>query len=449
MISAIILLPVLAGLLAYAFPKALAAQVKWFGVVVGAITLAGVLGAYGMPDETHAWLARPFVAAYHVGVGTGPSFWLALLLALCTTCALIATRSREQRNFVAQMLLLEGAMLALFLARDLLLFALAWDLMLIPVFILLVGSGGAAHAAWRYLIYNVTAGLALLLATAVYGIIFGSTDVIGRAGLPPIGGLWQTWVFIGFAFAFLVKTPVWPFHTWMPDAYAESPSPLAAVISAVQSKGGLYGFLAIAIPLFPDAAHAAAPFMIGLGLIGLVYGAFASLVQNDIKKIAAYSSLSHLGLILVALFSFNTIAVAGAVVYLIAHGLFSATLFLVMGFVEQREETRTLKRLGGLGGRNPKLAGALSIAALAALGLPGLAGFAGELLIVIGLYGAGLVWAATVALVAIVLASAYMLRLFQDVMQGRELADLPQRPDLGWTEGIESWLLCSVHSTKF
>jgi len=159
-------------------------------------------------------------------------------------------------------------------------------------------------------------------------------------------------------------------------------------------------------------------------------------VQTDAKRVVAYSSLSHLGLIVLAVGSGNPIALQGALVYIIAHGLFSAALFLVLGFVEEREDTRSLRRLGGLGWTNPRLAGALCIAALAALGLPGLAGFVGELVILIGVYQAGYVWAVIVALVAIVLASAYMLRLYQDLMNGPPVADVPVRPDLTWLEGL-------------
>ena len=167
-----------------------------------------------------------------------------------------------------------------------------------------------------------------------------------------------------------------------------------------------------------------------------IYGAVIALVQNDVKRIVAYSSLSHLGLIVIAVASGNRLALSGALVYIVAHGLFSAALFLLLGFVEEREETRSLLRLGGLGWANPRMAGALCIAALAALGLPGLAGFAGELVILIGVYQAGYVWPVIVALVAIVLASAYLLRLYQDIMNGPARADLPVRVDLTWLEGL-------------
>jgi NADH-quinone oxidoreductase subunit M len=307
--------------------------------------------------------------------------------------------------------------------------------MLVPVFFGLIGWGGHSATAWRYFIYNFAGGLTLLLATAAFGVIYGTTDVIGSAGAPLVGG-WAPWIYAGFAFAFLVKTPVWPLHTWMPPTYSSLPSPMVAVVSAVQSKAGLYGFLAIATVVLPAYVHEYAVPLIVLGAISLVYGAVIALVQNDVKRIVAYSSLSHLGLIIIAVASQQPLALDGALVYMVAHGLFSAALFLLVGYVEERESTRALPRLGGLGWTNPRLSGALCVAALAALGLPGLAGFAGELLILIGLYQAGYVWPAIVALVAIVLASAYLLRLYQDVMNGPQRTDLPVRGDLTLLEGL-------------
>jgi NADH-quinone oxidoreductase subunit M len=181
---------------------------------------------------------------------------------------------------------------------------------------------------------------------------------------------------------------------------------------------------------------ASAGLFIVLSVISLLYGAFTALTQSDAKRVVAYSSLSHLGLIVLALVSFNAIALQGAVVYMIGHGLFTAALFLILGYVEEREETRSLTRLRGLGAVNPRLTGAFCIAALAALGLPGLAGFVGEIVILTGTYQAGLVWPTVIALIPIVLAAAYMLRLFQGAMNGPQVADLPVRRDLTWIEGL-------------
>ncbi len=441
-VTVLVLAPIFIGLLLYALPKAADGTAKWIGAGVAALAFIVTIGGAHAPDDSVHWLSRPFDAWFHFGFGPF-SYWLVILLELATFGALVALRATRAREYGAQMLVLMGAMTGVFLAKDLLLFALFWDLMLVPVFLLMIGwgsaTGGRGHrtAAWRYLIYNLAGGLCLLLATAAFGIVHGTTDVIGvpNAG-PPIDPAFAAWVFSGFAFAFLVKTPVFPFHTWMPDTYAELPPPVAAVVGGVQSKAGIYGFIVIGLALFAPQMHAAIPLMFVLGLVGLLYGALTSLTQVDAKRVVAYSSLSHLGLMLIAIFSFSPLAIAGAIVYMVAHGLFSAALFLVLGYVEEREETRSLHRLGGLAYDNPRLGGALMFAALAALGLPGLAGFAGELLILSGLYQAGFGSAAFVALIPIVIAAAYMLRLFQGIMNGPKVADLPERRDLTWIEGL-------------
>lgn len=445
MIAALVVVPILAGLLLFLVPRSNEALAKWIGVGISFAACAYAASLYGAPDASVRWLSRPFAANFHVGLGTGPSYWIVLLATLATGCALMVARLPRTRDFVAQMLVLLGAMIGVFVARDLVLFALFWDLMLVPVFITLVAWSPTktSATAWKYLVYNLVGGLALLLATAAYGIVQGTTDVIGvvPTKLAPISDAWAFWILGGFALAFLIKTPVWPLHTWMPDTYADLPAPMAASVSAVQSKAGLYGFIVVGLPLFPNAMHVYAPYVMLFGAIALVYGALAALVQDDTKRVVAYSSLSHLGLIVLGVFSFNPIAIGGAVVYIVAHGLFSAGLFMTIGEIETREDTRLLSRLGGLAARNPRLAGGLTIVSLAALGLPGLCGFAGEILILTGLYQAGYVWQTIVALVPIVIAAAYMLRVFQGVMHGPESPDVPQREDL---TALEIWALAPL-----
>jgi NADH-quinone oxidoreductase subunit M len=433
LVLSLIVVPIAVGLVMLGLGEGMGTPSKIAGALVAAATFFVAIGTRAQEWSFH-WLSRPFESAFHFG-STGVSYWLVLLLALCTFCAILATKLARQSKLIGHLLILEGAMMGLFLARDLLVFALFWDLMLLPVFFVLMGWGQHTATAWRYFIYNFAGGLTLLLATAAFGVLFGSTDVIGRGGVHLIGA-WVPWIFAGFAFAFLVKTPVWPLHTWMPLTYADTPAPMVAVVSAVQSKAGLYGFIAIGMACMPDYLRASAPLLIVLGVISLLYGAFTALTQTDAKRVVAYSSLSHLGLIVVAIASANAIALQGAVIYIVAHGLFSAALFLILGYIEAREETRSLVRLGGLGATNPRLAGALCIATLAALGLPGLAGFVGEIVILTGVFQAGWTWAVVVALIPIVLASAYMLRLFQGIMNGPQVADLPVRPDLSWVEGI-------------
>ncbi len=268
-VTALVLGPIVVGLLLYLLPK----ECRRGGALRSGSrspwrsrSSRSALYPANAPDAVAPWLARPFSAAFHLGYGP-LSYWIVLLLALVTFGALVALHRRRARGFTAQMLVLQGAMSGVFLSKDLLLFALFWDLMLIPVFLLMIGFGepmrgtrARGTAAWRYLIYNVVGGLALLLAVAAFGVVHGSTDVIGNphAGVA-IGDAWGSWIFAGLALAFLIKTPVWPLHTWMPDTYAELPPPVVAVVSAVQSKAGLYGFIAIGLPLFNAQMHAAAP----------------------------------------------------------------------------------------------------------------------------------------------------------------------------------------------
>lgn len=434
--AALILVPIVAGFLLYALPRSAGRASSIIAAAVAFLTFLAASPSLRSPDASVRWLARPFTAAFHVGFNP-LSYWIVVLLAIVTFSAALAISGPRSRDLAAQLLVLQGAMNGLFLSKDVLLFALFWDLQLIPVFLVMIQSGRHPRAAWKYLIYNVAGGLALLLATAAFGVVTGSTDVIGTTLAPgTVGTTWGLWIFAGFAIAFLIKTPVFPFHTWMPDTYAELPPAFVASVSAVQSKGGLYGFIAIVLPFLGVEALEYRSLMFVLGLIALFYGALTALAENDAKRVVAYSSLSHLGLILLAIFSGQQLALEGAAVYIVAHGFFSAATFLALGAVEEREETRDLRRLGGLGARNPKLAGALLLGALAALGLPGLGGFAGEILILTGLFRGGYVWPAVLALVPIVLASAYMLRLYQGVMNGPTLPDLPERPDIGWREGL-------------
>lgn len=433
MVLVVIALPLLAGSLLFLLPQNDRRWSRLTGCIVAAVTFVLPLAAGGSGSFSAHWLSRPFAASFDFA-WNGVSLWLVLLLALCTFCAILATNMVQTRTMIALLLLLEASMMGLFTARDVLLFALFWDVMLLPPFFALLWWGPERKTAWRFIIYNFSGGLLLLLATAAFGVLSGSTDVIGSTH--QFAGAWAPWIFAGFAIAFAVKTPLWPLHTWMPASYADLPPPMVSVISAVQSKAGLYGFIVIGLPFLRIAMIQWSALFVALALVSLLYGALIALTQSDIKRIVAYSSLSHLGLIVLAIFSFNAIAVQGAIAYIVAHGLFSASLFLILGYVEEREETRTITHLGGLGKSNPKLAGAFTIAALAALGLPGLAGFVGEIVILTGVFRAGYYWPALIALVPIVLASAYMLRLLQDTINGPEVATLPRRRDLTVLEGV-------------
>ncbi|MDE2572295.1 MAG: NADH-quinone oxidoreductase subunit M [bacterium] len=432
----VVLLPIVLGFIGYALPKANDAAARAFAVIVSLVELLLVALQYGAVGSQVSlpWFSAPWIANFHFGASQ-IALLFCLTLAVITVAATVAAHVPRQRDFFAQLLLLEGTMMGLFLSRDLLVFALFWDAMLIPVFIMLVNWGEGTAAAWRFLIYNGATGLGLLLATAAYGILAGSTDVIGAAHVPAAFSAQAAWwIFAGFALAYAVKTPLFPFHTWMPETYVSSPPPLAAVISSVQSKSGIFALLVIGLSLFPQQMRLWAPLISVLGLAGMLYGAFVAMWHNDAKRVLAYSSLSHLGLIFLGIFSFNRLAIVGVIVYALGHAFFNAMMFLVVGYVERREGTRAIDRLGGLGIRNPKLAGALMIGSMALLGLPGLAGFAGELLVLTGVWSSGEPWLAAIALVPIVVASVYMLRVLLKVIWGPEVPDLPVRADLSWWE---------------
>ncbi len=422
-------IPLLFGLLTIAVPRVnqwvrivpILGTLVTLGMSVGFAAGYFALGSTATTDSVHAWIGGPWVAAYHVRIDASNVFFV-LLTAFVAVPAVWAAwtyaDAARLRGFMCLLLAFETTLLGLFTAGDLLLFYIYWDLMLVPVFLVLSGyctTAEARRAAWNYLVYNGAGGLVLLLG--VVGLVASTHtfEVMGKTfALAPA---LQWWLFGAFALAFLVKTPAFPFHAWMPQTYTESPPPLVAMVSGVQSKAGLYGLLVFALPLFPDAARAWAPLMLVIAVISIVYGAFAALAQTDMKTLVAYSSLSHLGLVLLALFAFDFSSVPAAVLMIVSHGVIAAALFLLLGFIEERTGTRDMFAFGGLAARAPRLQALLLIAAMGALGLPGLSGFAGEFLILIGSWQTQPV-ATAVALISIVLASAYVLRVYQAAMHG-------------------------------
>jgi len=391
------------------------------GMSVGFAAGYFVLGSTATTSSIHPWIAGPWTAAYHVRVDA-TSIWFVLLTTFVAVPAIWAAWSYADagrlRGFMSLLLAFESTLLGLFTAADLLVFYVYWDLMLIPVFVLLAGYTGdpqARRAAWAYLIYNGAGGLVLLLGVVGLVVATHTFEVLGAPFSLPAALQW--WLFGAFAIAFLVKTPAFPFHAWMPPTYTQSPSPLVAMISGIQSKAGLYGFIVFALPLFPVAAHAWAPFMLGIALLSIVYGAFAALAQTDMKTLVAYTSLSHLGLVLLALFAFDITSLPASILMIVSHGLISAALFIMLGFIEERVRTRDLFAFGGLAAKAPRLQALMLIAAMAALGLPGLSGFAGEFLILVGSWQTQPVVTA-ISLIAIVIASVYVLRLYQAAIHG-------------------------------
>ena len=411
-----------------------------FGVSVGFAAGYFALGGTATTSSIHPWITGPWTAAYHVRVDATSIFFVLLTTFVAVPAIWAAwtyADAARARGFMFLLLAFESTLLGLFTAADLLVFYVYWDLMLIPVFLLLAGYAGsddARRAAWAYLIYNGAGGLVLLLGVVGLVAVTHTFEVLGTTfALSPA---LQWWLFGAFAVAFLVKTPAFPFHAWMPPTYTQSPPPLVAMISGVQSKAGLYGFIVFALPLFPDAARAWAPLMLVIALVSILYGAFAALGQSDMKTLVAYTSLSHLGLVLLALFAFDVTSLPASILMIVSHGLISAALFIMLGFIEERVGTRDLFAFGGLAAKAPRLQALMLVAAMATLGLPGLSGFAGEFLILVGSWQTQPVITA-LSLPAIVLASAYVLRLYQAAMHGEYRVPDPQRAGVSGAHAME------------
>ncbi|HLJ83050.1 MAG TPA: NADH-quinone oxidoreductase subunit M [Candidatus Eremiobacteraceae bacterium] len=449
MIDLVVFLPAIAALALFCIPRyahgALKGVALTGALATFALSLSFVANGFGNDfDQWVPWISGTWTAAYHVHIG-GLSVYFVLLTTLVSVAATWGAFSYADagklRGFLALLLLFETTLLGLFTAADLLLFYVYWDLMLIPVFLLLVGYSGSAEArsaAWSYLLYNGAGGLILLLGVVGVVLHTGTFEVLGQTY--SFGSL-ENWLFAAFALAFLIKTPSFPFHSWMPPTYTNSPPPLVAMVSGVQSKAGLFGFLVFALPMFPDAARTWAPVLLVLAVASIVYGAFAALGQRDMKTLVAFSSLSHLGLVVLALFAFDLTSVPGSVVMIVSHGLISAALFLLLGFVEERTGSREIGAFGGLAAHAPRLQALMLVVAMALLGLPGLSGFAGEFLILIGAWQTQPIYTA-ISLIAIVVASAYALKLFQGVMHGPD--SVPGGRTYGDLRAREIWILAPL-----
>ncbi len=433
-------LPGLGALLSAAGGRRLA----WTGPLLSALAL--VLGASLWPQagsllQSRPWIGGPFAVSYSLGL-SGLSLLLVLLTLLITTLTSLASL-RQGGAFIAWMQMLGAAATGMFLSRGLVLFYVFWELMLVPAYFLLVGWGGAGRgpAAWKFLLYNIGGSVALLLGVAAlvaFGIHMPGVGV-GAAGHPAaVPAALVVPVGVALFIAFAVKTPLWPLHGWVADTYAELPAPAAALVGAIQSKAGLYGMLAILLPLVPGAVTAWHAVFVTVAVVSLVYGALLALGARDGRRLVAYSSVSHLGLITLAFLTLQPQAVTGGIVQLVAHGLFTAALFLLLGMLESRLGGPVrIGEVGGLAKAAPALAGGLLLVGMAALGLPGLAGFPGELLMLVGIYHTSPVLGLVGGL-AVVLAAAYLLRLLQLVLHGpsqRSVADLG---------GGERWLLAPL-----
>jgi len=375
--------------------------------------------------ERHAWIPT-FGISYVVGVD-GISLLLLVLTGFLTPLALLGSWEsiqRKTRAFCIVVLLLESAMMGVFISLDLFLFYVFWDAMLIPMYFL-IGIWGyerRVYAAVKFILYTLGGSVLMLLAilslaslhNAATGSYSFDLQKIYALQIPPSE---QGWLFLAFALAFAIKVPIFPFHTWLPDAHVEAPTAGSVILAGVLLKMGTYGFVRFAFPLFPDAAAQFAPYLAVLAVIGIVYGALVAMVQPDMKKLVAYSSVSHLGFVVLGICAMDTQGVQGAVYQMLSHGVSTGGLFLVVGMLVDRRHTRLISEYGGLKKVMPHLVAAFLILTLASIGLPGLSGFVGEFLILLGVFR----WSpplATVAATGVILSATYMLWMFQRVNYG-------------------------------
>jgi len=387
-----------------------------------------------------------WVIYFHLGID-GLSILMVLLTTLLLALSIVSTwKAVEDRvkEFMVFFLLLEVGMLGVFLAQDLFLFYIFWEFTLVPMYFLIGIWGGPnrMYAAVKFFLYTMAGSILMLLAILWLGIqqgTFEMPELIAKGGIP---ANLQIWLFLAFAIAFAIKVPMWPLHSWLPDAHVEAPTAGSVILAGILLKMGTYGFLRFNLSLFPQATMQLAPWIAGLAVIGILYGAAVSYAQKDVKKLVAYSSVSHLGFVMLGLFALNAQGVQGGILQMVNHGISTGALFLVVGMIYERRHTREMDAFGGLWKVMPVYAVLTLIISLSSMGLPGLNGFVGEFTILLGAWGAGqpgaslgTPWFAGLAAIGVILAAVYILFMFQKLFLGPVTKDENRNlPDLNWRE---------------
>jgi NADH-quinone oxidoreductase subunit M len=448
LLSAIILLPSLGAVLAFLITSE--DLVKRMALLTAALTFLLSLLAFFMFDpstattqffEHYDWIPALGIS-YEVGID-GISLLLIVLTTFLMPLTLLASWNSIQmrsREFVICMLFLETGMIGVFAAVDLFLFYIFWEATLIPMYFLIGVWGGPRriYAAVKFILYTMAGSLLMLVA--ILALYFLYRQATGEATFNlfrllelelPLST--QRWLFFAFFLAFAIKVPLFPFHTWLPDAHVEAPTPGSVLLAAILLKMGTYGFVRFCLPLFPEASIDSTGIIALLAVVGIIYGALMALVQVDIKKLVAYSSVSHLGFVVLGIFAFNSQGLDGAVLQMVNHGLSTGALFLLVGMLYDRRHTRLIADFGGITKVMPVFAALFLVVSLSSIGLPGLNGFVGEFLTLLGAFQA-LPTFAVIAALGVILAAVYMLWMYQRVMFGelthednRHLRDLNLR----------------------
>jgi len=456
MLSIIIFLPLLgAVVIALTARRKESTFPRWGSLTVSLITFILSLAlltrydptAIGFQfEEQYSWVPA-WGISYHLGID-GLSLLLVLLTNLLTTISILSSFTaitHRQKEYYIFMLILQTGILGTFLALDLFLFYIFWELMLIPLYFLIGiwGSADRIYATMKFILYTMTGsvlmlvGILMLYFKSVAAFGHGTFDLVKLYELG-LGAHEQFWLFLALFFAFAIKVPLFPLHTWLPDAHTEAPTAGSIILAGVLLKTGVYGILRFCIPLFPLAARQLAPAISWLAIVAIIYGALTALAQKDAKRLVAYSSVSHMGFIILGIFAFNLQSVSGGIIQMINHGISTGGLFLCMGIIYERRHTRLMSDFGGLAQNLHKYAVLTMIIMLSSVGLPGLNGFIGEFLIILGVFKHNILYA-VFATSGVILAAVYLLTMYQKIFFGPN--DNPKNQKLADLRPHELWAL--------
>ncbi|HQT78687.1 MAG TPA: NADH-quinone oxidoreductase subunit M [Rhodopila sp.] len=413
--------------------EAVASNARWTALWTSLIVLALSLVLWvdfdpsdpGFQFNEHMTWLPDFKVGYSMGVdGISVLFVLlsTLLTPICILSAWQAIHTRV-REFMMSFLILETMMVGMFCATDFVVFYMFFEGVLIPMYLIIGVWGGPrrVYAAVKFFLYTLTGSVLMLLALIAMWLHAGTTDIYTLMHTP-FSGHMQFWLFLALFASFAVKVPMWPVHTWLPDAHVEAPTAGSVILAGVLLKMGAYGFLRFSLPMLPEASAYFAPFMFTLSVVAVIYTSLVALAQEDMKKLIAYSSVAHMGVVTIGIFTFNVQGISGALFQMLSHGIVSGALFLIVGVVYDRIHTREIARYGGLGDRMPAYSLIFMLFMMASIGLPGTAGFVGEFLVIIGSLQVNF-WLALLGGMGMILGAAYMLFLYRRIIFGRITRD--------------------------